>query len=54
MGITKLMDFIKTKFPNAIQARKATYYQNKTLAIDASSMIYKFLVKTISIKSFLS
>lgn len=48
MGITKLMDFIKTKFPNVISLRKATYYENKTLAVDTSSAIYKFLVKTIS------
>jgi len=43
------MEFIKTKFPTAINYRKAIHYQNKTLAVDTSSAIYKFLVKTISI-----
>lgn len=49
MGILKLMDFIKTKFPAAISPRPASSYKNKVLAIDTSNWIYQFLIKTQSI-----
>lgn len=48
MGILKLMDFIKKKFPQAISYTNMESYQNKTLAIDASNWIYQFLIKTQS------
>lgn len=48
MGVLRLMDFIKTKFPKAIQIKKVQDYSGKTLAIDASNWIYQFLIKTQS------
>lgn len=48
MGILKLMDFIKAKFPQAIIYKSASEYQDKVLALDASNWIYQFLIKTQS------
>ena len=48
MGVLKLMDFIRKKFPNAIKSTTVASYQNKTLAIDTSNWIYQFLIKTQS------
>lgn len=46
MGVLKLMDFLKTKFPEAIVSRSITFYSDKAIAIDASNWIYQFLIKT--------
>lgn len=46
MGILKLMDFLKAKFPKCIKDVLATDLSGKTIAIDASNVIYQFLVQT--------
>ena len=48
MGILKLMDFIRTKFPKAISSTNASLYKDRSLAIDTSNWLYQFLVKTQS------
>jgi hypothetical protein len=48
MGILKLMDFIKSKFPGCIVSRQPQEYSNKIVAIDASNTMYQFLIKTQS------
>ena len=49
MGILKLMDFVKTKFPKAINPTHVSAYRDRTLVIDTSNWIYQFLIKTQSI-----
>ena len=49
MGIVGLADFLKTRFPHLIKPRLPTHYRHRVLAVDASSTIYSFLAKTISI-----
>ncbi len=53
MGVLKLMDFIKTKFPMAIQKKTVKDYSGKILTIDASNWIYQFLIKTQSIHALI-
>jgi hypothetical protein len=48
MGIIRLMDFLKKNYPNAIKSAYADSLKDNIVAIDASSSIYQFLVKTIS------
>jgi hypothetical protein len=48
MGIAKLMDFIRSKFPNCVRSTIPLDYRNKIIAIDASNTMYQFLVKTQS------
>ena len=48
MGIVRLADFLKTKFPHLIKHRIPPHYRHRVLAVDASSTIYSFLAKTIS------
>ena len=46
MGILKLMDFLKSKFPRCIREIQPTDLRGKTVAIDASNVIYQFLIQT--------
>ena len=48
MGVLKLMDFIKKKFPKSIVKRSIPDFSNKVLTIDASNWMYQFLIKTQS------
>lgn len=49
MGIIKLMDFLNKKCPQTIKMITQKDYSNKTLTIDASNLIYRYLIKTQSI-----
>ncbi len=53
MGVLKLMDFIKAKFPKAIQKKTVKDYGGKILTIDASNWIYQFLIKTQSMNTLI-
>jgi hypothetical protein len=46
MGILKLMDFLKDKFPRCVQDILPSALKGKVIAIDASNVIYQFLVQT--------
>ena len=46
MGILKLMDFLKDKFPRCIKDILPSALKGKVIAIDASNVIYQFLVQT--------
>jgi len=48
MGILKLMDFLRSKFPGCIANNPPTNYAGRILAVDASNTMYQFLVKTQS------
>lgn len=47
------MDFIKAKFPKAIQKKTVKDYGGKILTIDASNWIYQFLIKTQSMNTLI-
>jgi hypothetical protein len=49
MGILRLGDFLKKSYPHLYTKKPLSAFKNKTYAVDASSTIYSFLVKTISI-----
>ena len=44
MGILRLMQLLEEKAPNSIRQRDLSDYKGKTIACDASIIIYQFLV----------
>jgi hypothetical protein len=53
MGIIRLGEFLKKTYPQTIKRMRSQTFAKKVFAVDASSTIYSFLAKTISIISFI-
>lgn len=46
MGVSKMFELIKKNAPSAIKPVKITKFSNKIVAIDASMVMYQFVIAT--------
>ena len=49
MGIVRLSQYLSKRFPHLFKRKTHEALANKSYAVDASSTMYSFLVKTICI-----
>jgi hypothetical protein len=46
MGIKNLFKFLRTQYPHAIETQPVSYLSGKTLYVDTSCLLYKYMVQS--------